>query len=124
MRMTAAFLLVKDNRTGLAFEAKPFFDPVNRLLENGSGHPRVLGRTQGQRKHVLAAFRAATHGLDFLERPAQIVRGKAAQLVQADMLIVVGAHQMDGQILAAAALTSFQDHGAASGFSPSAVMSR
>lgn len=55
------------------------------------------------------AVEAAGAPLGFLERALEIVRGEFPQFVQADMLILVCAHQMDGQILTAATLGALED---------------
>lgn len=124
MGMTPAFLLVEDDGAGLAFKLELSFDPLDGVLEDGDGDAFGFGRIQAEREKILAAFRATTDGLRFLERAVQIVRGKTAQIMNEHMLVIIGAHQMGGEVLAAAALRGFQDHDSPSGLKPRAVRSR
>ena len=109
--MPAAFLFMEDERARLAFEAEAFFDAVDGFAESIDGDVCLRRWRQAQREEILAAARAFGGRFRFPERALEVVGGEPAQFVQIDMFVVVGAHQVDGQALAAAALGGFEDHG-------------
>ncbi|YBW38487.1 hypothetical protein ACMYR2_0991 [Nitrobacter sp. TKz-YC01] len=124
MGMTPAFLLMEDDGAGLAFKLELSFDPLDGFFEDSNRNTFGFRRIQAKREQILAAFGATADGFRLLERAVQIVRGKAAQIVDEHMLVIVGAQQMGGEVLAAAALRGFQDHDRSSGLNPRAVRSR
>ncbi len=102
MRMATAFLLMEDDGARLGFPAEPRLNGVDFLPERMLRNVSQGGGAQRQREQILAALRAATDRLRFLEGPAQIIARETAQLRNLHMLVVIEPGQMLGQVLAAA----------------------
>jgi len=58
----------------------------------------------------LLAARAFADGVGFFQGLDNVVGGETANVVNLDVIVIVGAHQMQPELLAAAALGAFQDH--------------
>src|SRR3546814_6754424 len=62
--------------------------------------------------------------MGFLHRTHEIIGHEAADLMHFDMLIFLRLHQMEAELLCAAALGGLEDHGSTSRFSASINMRR
>ena len=69
----------------------------------------TLGRVEAQGIEILFALRGAADGVAFSKRTIQILRNKAAQVMNFDPLIILF-HKVSGQVSGSAALITDQNH--------------
>ena len=91
-------------------------DGVRRRLELLNRRHVAFGRIEAGRKKRLLAFGAGRRRLDLTERACKIARHKPAQLVQFDMIVVAGVHQVGGKRLPSPALIALDNHGSRPGW--------
>ena len=104
MRMSAAFLLMEDDDTRLAFEAKFGFDALQRLLERFDGHVLARRRAEAKREHKLLTARSLAYGIGFLERALYVTGNESANFVYFNVLVVLAVEQVFRKLAAAATL--------------------
>lgn len=107
--MPAALLFVEDDGPGLVFEAEPALDGLDRLLEVLRRDRLVRRRVEAQRKQELFAARSLRDRIGLVQRPVQVVRDEAPDVVDLDML-VLGLEQVVCELFRAAALAALEDH--------------
>jgi hypothetical protein len=116
MTMPPPFLLMKNQRARLAFQfGKLRLDQIRRPLEFLDGGVVAFRRIQAHGKKRLLATGACGGGFNLAERARKVIREKPPDLVQFDMIVVAGVHQVDGKRLPSPALIALDNHGSRSG---------
>ena len=118
MSMAPSQLLVEHDRAGLARKAQLLLDVVDRCLKDLDRNVFSRRRAEAQREQELLAACPDADGVGFPQCAVEVGRQEAAQLVQLDVIVLVGAQQVNGQLSCSAALACFEDHGAPSVTNP------
>ena len=85
--MAAALLFVKDNAAGLTARARPVFHALYRAGKLRRAGPRRLRRVEAKGMEKVLAARPPADRINLIQRPHQVLRGKAAQRINLNMLI-------------------------------------
>ena len=104
MGMPPPVLLMEDDGARLPRKAQLALDLGDGLVKLVYSDLRMLRRVEAHGEQMILAARPSRDGLQFRERPPQILRHEAAQIVQFHMVVVAHRQQVAGQLRRVAAL--------------------
>ena len=104
MSVPPTVLFVKDDGARLVFQTELSLDFIDGLLERLNAGLRPFGRVQAHGEQMLLTARTSGDGIRLAECAAQVLAGKAAHLVQLDVIVVAHRQKVAGKLLTAAAL--------------------
>ena len=110
MGVLAPVLFVDHDRARLAFQTERCFRAVGGSDEAVRADFSALWRAEAQGEHALTALRTPGKRFGLSHCAEEIIRHEPANLRHRHMVIVLGVHEMRGQLPGTLPLGAFKDH--------------